>query len=1007
MNWFKTFGLRTYYQVRRIGKALRNWRKFGVIIFGSLFIATAIGAPMGVGADQILTAVTIKPASAIVKEGTTKQFSAKAYDQYGEVISSGVSYSWSVTTAAAGTISSGTGLLTAGTAGQYTNAIKLEASFGLAKKFAYASVTVSAGSGGGTTAPILTAITVSPSAAILNAGATKQFSAKAYDQFGQIISNASYAWTASSAAGTINGSGLFTASDTAGKYTNAIKVAANLGGVTKYAYATVTVSGSAQPSVVLTAVTISPSAAILSAGATKQFSTKAYDQFGQAISNASYAWTASSAAGSINDTGLFTAGSVAGYYTNAIKVAASLGGVTKYAYASITVSGTTPPATVLTAVTVSPSATILSTGVTKQFSAKAYDQYGNTINSGVSYGWSASSAAGTISGLGLFTAGDTPGKYTNAVRVAASFGGNTKYAYATVTVSGVTPPPATVLTAVTISPSAVILGEGGTKQFSATAYDQYGKTITSNVTYAWTANSAAGTINQSGYFTASDTPGKYTSAVRVAASLSGVTKYAYATVTISQTTPPQPEIVLMSVSLNPWAAVLNQGANQQFIATAYDQYGQVLTSGVTYSWAVVASGGTITQNGLFAAGTIAGTFPNTVRVKASRNGVDRYAYATVIVNPITTQAVLEWVEIIPASAQINTNSNYQFIAQAYDSNDTPLFSNVSYTWSVISGPGSVSQSGLFASSSSTGTATVQVRATQGGINVYDTAVVTISSGGGGCTDILNYVTITPQVMYLDRGTSGYFSAAAYDTAGCSMYATYTWEVMSSTAGSINQSGYFTAGYTDGTYNNAVRVRAYRNGVERYDYADVVVRQGGGGGTSYYIDATLEARDENGSTLLPGEVVLYTLRMTNNRSSSVSNVRVRMDVPAHTSFISASSYYHTSSVPKISNNQVTWDAGSLNPGQVQILYVRVRVNDNVASGTRIKGSAFITGSELTGGFWVYANDLLVGGTGAGPYEPLTPTGVWAWILAAITALLLTILTRQLAYTRRLLVASIRE
>lgn len=1006
MNWLRTIGLRTYYQIRRIKKALRNWRKFGVIMFGSIFLATIMTAPVGESAGQILTMVTIKPSATILEEGNTKQFRATAYDQYGETIVSDVDYEWRVMDSKAGSIGS-SGLFTAGsTPGRYNDAIRLKASFELATKFTYATVTVSASSDPEPTI-ILTAVTVSPSATILEEGNAKKFSARSYDQYGnQITSGVTYSWTVTNSnAGTISGLGLFTASDVPGKYTNAVRVRAGLSSSIKYGYATVTVSAASdpEPTIVLTAVTVSPSAVILEENDTEQFSATSYDQHGNQItSDVAYSWTLiNSNAGSINGSGLFTAGDTPGKYTNALRVRASLNSSVKYAYATVTVSASSDPdpepTTVLTAVTVSPSATILEEGDTKQFSTKAYDQYGNQITSGITYSWTVTNSnAGIISGSGLFTASDTPGYYSGAVRVRASMDSSIKYAYASVTVSAGSQPEPTILTTVTIAPAAVILEEGATQQFSAQAYDQYNDPIASGVTYSWAVtNSNAGNISSSGLFTTGDTPGYYSSVVRVTAQHSSATRYGYASVTVSDSTP---DIVLMSVTLSPTATILDQGAIQQFSATSYDQFGQVITSGVAYSWSVVNGGGSINQNGLFTAGYTEGTFLNTVQIQASRGGVDRYAYATVMVNEIIIQGVLDWVEILPPSITINTYQSYDFDAQAYDDNDNPLFSGISYTWSVISGSGSINQNGLFTASGSTGTTTVQVRAAQGAINVYDTATVAITSGGGDCTGILSYVIITPYSQYLDQGESDDFNAQAYDTDGCPMSATYTWDVMDDTAGSINQNGYFTASYTAGTYTNTVRVRAYRSGITRYDYADVIVGEEDG---DYYINATISATDENGGILKISDVILYALRLHNNRDDTLTNVVSRMDLPDHTSFVSATS---DSGTPLISYRTITWDTGNLLPGQVKTMRLRVQVDSDAAEGTWIKGRAYVTASELTGGFWVQSNELMVGESD--PTPPLAPTGTsaWAWILAVVTALLATVLTRQILYTRKLLLHS---
>ncbi|MBU1956219.1 DUF11 domain-containing protein, partial [Patescibacteria group bacterium] len=92
----------------------------------------------------------------------------------------------------------------------------------------------------------------------------------------------------------------------------------------------------------LTSLVISPSSASLSANATQQFIAKAYDQYNYEIATGTaYVWEVTDAtAGTIaSSTGLFTAGSIAGTYTDTIKVTGTYASSTKIAYASVTITG--------------------------------------------------------------------------------------------------------------------------------------------------------------------------------------------------------------------------------------------------------------------------------------------------------------------------------------------------------------------------------------------------------------------------------------------------------------------------------------------------------------------------------------------------------------------------------------------------------------------------------------------------------------------------------------------
>ena len=84
------------------------------------------------------------------------------------------------------------------------------------------------------------------------------------------------------------------------------------------------------------------------------------------------------------------------------------------------------------------------------------------------------------------------------------------------------------------------------------------------------------------------------------------------------------------VVISPSTATLPVGATKQFNAVARDS-DNVSVSGVSYTWNVIAGGGTISSTGLFTAGNTTGTYTNTVQVTAVKGSITKTAYATVIV----------------------------------------------------------------------------------------------------------------------------------------------------------------------------------------------------------------------------------------------------------------------------------------------------------------------------------------------------------------------------------------
>ncbi|MFM7837678.1 MAG: fibronectin type III domain-containing protein, partial [Planctomycetaceae bacterium] len=102
------------------------------------------------------------------------------------------------------------------------------------------------------------------------------------------------------------------------------------------------------------------------------------------------------------------------------------------------------------------------------------------------------------------------------------------------TSSDVTVTVSQTLTSITVTPVTVTINTGTTKQFAATAKDQFGNALVSQPAFVWSVSSGGGSISSAGLFTAPATAG--TSVVRAASgAISGT-----ATVTIAVPVPAAP-----------------------------------------------------------------------------------------------------------------------------------------------------------------------------------------------------------------------------------------------------------------------------------------------------------------------------------------------------------------------------------------------------------------------------------------------------------------------------------
>jgi hypothetical protein len=153
---------------------------------------------------------------------------------------------------------------------------------------------------------------------------------------------------------------------------------------------------------------------------------------------------------------------------------------------------------------------------------------------------------------------------------------------------------APVLTSITISPASASVQTGATKQFSATALDQFGQPM-SGQTFSWSVDGDS-LITQSGLLTAGPTTGPFT----VMATSGGKSGTASLTVT---TIP-----VLTTITVSPASASVQTGAQKQYTATGLDQSGQALVPQPAFTWSVTGVDNKVDSFGLVTAGATTGDF---------------------------------------------------------------------------------------------------------------------------------------------------------------------------------------------------------------------------------------------------------------------------------------------------------------------------------------------------------------------------------------------------------------
>jgi len=136
---------------------------------------------------------------------------------------------------------------------------------------------------------------------------------------------------------------------------------------------------------------------------------------------------------------------------------------------------------------------------------------------------------------------------------------------------------------------------------------------------------------------------------------------------------------------------------------------------LTYTWSVTGPAEVVfSSNGDNLAKSTAATF----------SAAGEYTFAVTIENPITEAIATSFVSVLveqsvagvaisPADAFVNTDNSLQLTAFEIDQFGAPISVATGASWSVVSGGGSVSSTGLYTAPANAGTATVRVQASAG------------------------------------------------------------------------------------------------------------------------------------------------------------------------------------------------------------------------------------------------------------------------------------------------------
>jgi uncharacterized protein YjdB len=322
-----------------------------------------------------VASVAVSPVSASVAVGSATPLTATPKDASGNTLS-GRTITWASDNTAAATVSS-SGVVT-----------------GVAAGTAHVTATCEGQSGSSTITVTLVpvaSVTLSPTSASINVGATQQLSATPKDGSGNTLTGRIVTWASdNTAAATVSSSGLVR-----GVAAGTAHVTATCEGQSASSTITVTL-------VPVASVSVSPTSASINVGATQQLSATPKDGSGNTLTGRTITWASdNAAAATVSSSGL-----VRGVAAGTAHVTATCEGQS----ASSTITVILVP---VASVTVSPASASLSIGATQQLTATPKDGSGNTL-SGRTITWasgniavSSVSSGGMVRGVAAGTANVT------------------------------------------------------------------------------------------------------------------------------------------------------------------------------------------------------------------------------------------------------------------------------------------------------------------------------------------------------------------------------------------------------------------------------------------------------------------------------------------------------------------------------------------------------------------------------------------------------------------------
>jgi RHS repeat-associated protein len=612
-----------------------------------------------------------------------------------------------------------------------------------------------------------TNILVAPSPVNVPLNGKQQFIATTVDQFGVPMKSAAITWTTDS--GSITSTGLFTAGALPG---GPVTIRATSGTITGTATVNVVNTGPIISFATCTPAPVIGKAAALNVGAADDGGEPAliYTWASVGIIPAAVTFSVNGTNGAKTTTATFTK---AGGYKFDVTARDTYGIETK-ARLNVVVLQT------LTGFTLAPTPVSVPVSTPQEFTPTGLDQFGFPMPSLPSLQWSVT-GGGSINTLGVFTAGAvTGGPFT----VTASGAGIS--ASASVTVTGNAAP--TIAIPASALPTPVT---GTTTELAAKGADDGGET---NLTYSWSATGPSQpsfSVNDNNFAQKStatfNASGSYTVTVTIK-DRGGKSVTSSVPVTVNA--------VLASIVVTPADLSIKTSATQQYLAQAYDQFDNLLTTQPAMTWTSLPTGA-MSTSGLYTAPATAG---GPYDVKATSGAITGTTTVRVVPNPPPVIS-----QLASASPNPVTGNTVTLRVLATDDGGEPA---LRYNWTLNSGPGAVT----FVPNNSNLAKTAVATFTASGVHEF---LITVTDAAGATAQSkvsvmvlpsVGRITISPASTIVATGNTLNYTAQVFDQFNVPLSGTpvngampaappVVWTV--NCGGSIESTGILTATFTAG------------------------------------------------------------------------------------------------------------------------------------------------------------------------------------------------------------------